>query len=90
MNGKRSSDLAENALRCAELDMEPLEGSLHEKMRALFSDLNLDFDQMAREYQHGDKQDQLSIVTRVSRAIQRSTQIANTLSAVKFGGYRKS
>lgn len=84
------SDLAENALRCAELDMEPLEGSLHEKMRALFGELDLEFDQMAREYQQGDKQDQLLIVTRVSRAIQRSTQIANTLNAVKFGGYRKS
>jgi hypothetical protein len=84
------SDLAENALRCAELDMEPLEGSLHEKMRSLFNDLGLDFDLMAHEYQQGDKQDQLSVVSRVSRAIQRYTQIAHTLSAVKFGGYRKS
>lgn len=47
------SDLAENALRCADLGMEPLEGSLHEKMRALFSDLSMDFDQLAAEYQRG-------------------------------------
>lgn len=84
------SDLAENALRCAELEVEPLEGSLHEKMRALFGELDLEFDVMAREYQQGDAQDQLLKVSQVSRAIQRSAQIANTLSTVKFGGYRKS
>lgn len=83
------SDLAENALRCADLGMEPLEGSLHEKMRSLFSDLSMDFDQLAAEYQHGDKLDQLRKVSEVSLGIQKSTKIASTLSGVKFGGFRK-
>ena len=83
------SDLAENALRCAELGMEPLEGSLHDKMRALFIDLSMDFDQLAAEYQRGDKLDQLRKVSQVSLGIQKSTKIASTLNGVKFGGFRK-
>ena len=84
------SDLAENTMRCADLDNEPIEGSLHEKMQSLFSDLNMDFDSLAREYQQGSGQDKMQIVSRLSKAMQRSNQIAQTLSTVKFGGYRKS
>jgi hypothetical protein len=84
------SDLAENTMRCADLDNEPIEGSLHEKMQSLFSDLNMDFDSLARVYQQGSGQDKMQIVSRLSKAMQRSNQIAQTLSTVKFGGYRKS
>lgn len=84
------SDLAENTMRCANLENEPIEGSLHEKMQALFSDLNMDFDALAREYQQGSGQDKMQIVSRLSKAMQRSNQIAQTLSTLKFGGYRKS
>ena len=84
------ADLAENTLRCAKLDHEPLEGSLHEKMFELFRTMNLDFDELAADYQEGDHLDQLRVVSSVSRAVQRSTKIASTLSGVKFGGYRRS
>lgn len=84
------SDLAENTMRSADLDNEPIEGSLHEKMQSLFNDLNMDFDSLAREYQQGKEQDKMQIVSRLSKAMQRSNQIAQTLSTVKFGGYRKS
>ncbi|MFZ4746159.1 MAG: hypothetical protein ACOYLK_04605 [Sphingomonas sp.] len=84
------SDLAENTMRCANLDNEPIDGSLHEKMQALFSDLNMDFDALAREYQNGSGQDKMQIVSRLSKAMQRSNEIGQTLSTLKFGGYRKS
>ncbi|WP_170459618.1 hypothetical protein [Ruegeria arenilitoris] len=84
------SDLAENTLRCAELELEPLEDSLHDKMRDLFRDLGLDFDALAKDYQTGDHIDQLRVVSQVNRSIQRGTKIASTLSSVKFGGYRKA
>ena len=83
------ADLAENTLRCAELEHEPLEESLHDKMREYFKELNLDFDALAHDYQKGDRLTQLSTVSQVGRAIQRGTKIASTLSTVKFGGYRK-
>lgn len=84
------SDLAENTMRCADLDNEPIEGSLHEKMQALFNTLNMDFDALAREYQQGSGEDKIQMVSRLSKAMQRSNEIAQTLSTLKFGGYRKS
>ena len=82
------SDLAENTLRCAKLDMEPIEGSLHEKIQALFSEWDLDFEKLAADYQKGDRIDQLRIISDVSRAVQKLHGVAATLGNVKFGGYR--
>jgi hypothetical protein len=82
------ADLAENTLRCAELDVDPLEGSLHEKLKELFATLKMDFDEMAISYQDGQDLDRLRVVSEVAKAVQRSNLIASTLSVVKFGGYR--
>ncbi len=84
------ANLAENALRCAKLDVEPYDDSLHEKMRAMFKDLCQDFDGTADQYQKGDNIDRLRVVTEISRAVQRSTMIAQYLRSIRFGGYKQS
>jgi len=84
------SELAENTMRCADLENEPTEGSLHEKMQALFNEFDMDFDDLARRYQQGKGLEVLEIVTSLSRAMQRYSIIGSTLNSVKFGGFRRS
>ena len=81
-------ELAENTLRCCDLSNDPLDGSLHEKMNALFLSMNLDFRSEAERYQSGDKFECLMVLSNLTRTIQSSHKIASTLAAVKFGGYR--
>jgi hypothetical protein len=82
------AELAEAALRCADLEGGASEGSLHEKLELLFEAIGLEFSSLAQRYQAGDTMDQLLILSEVNRSIQRSHKIAATLSGIKFGGYR--
>lgn len=82
------AELAEVTLRCADLEDEPISGSLHEKIDSLFDSMSLDFKILARRYQDGDSMDQLVIMTEINRDIQSAHRIASTLSGIKFGGYR--
>ena len=82
-------ELAETTLQYADLECEPLEGSLHEKMQGLFSDLGLEFNSEAIRYQSGDATQILDVRLRVNKAIQVHHSMASTLMDVKFGGFRK-
>lgn len=82
------AELVENTLRCAKLETEPVEGSLHEKIGAFLDDLNIDFKTLASRYQAGNVMDQLDIISEITRDIQKVHKIAYTLSGVKFGGYK--
>ena len=82
------AELAENALRFADLENEPLEGSLHEKIFSLFEDLEMNFTELSQQYKCGDAIDKLTTITEVNRAIQKSHNIAANLQVLKFGGYR--
>jgi hypothetical protein len=82
------AELSENALRFADLESEPLEGSLHEKILSLFEDLEMNFTELSQQYKSGDAIDKLTTITEVNRAIQKSHNIAANLQVLKFGGYR--
>lgn len=83
------AELAEVTLLSADLETEPLEGSLHEQMIALFESFGMDFITEAERYQSGEKAQMLDTRLRVNRAIQKSHKVASTLMSVKFGGFRK-
>jgi hypothetical protein len=82
------SELVENTLRCANLESEPMEGSLHDKISHFLDTLNIEFTSLAKRYQEGDFMDQLNIISETNRDIQKAHKIAFTLGGVKFGGYR--
>jgi hypothetical protein len=82
------AELAENALRFADLSSEPLLGSLHDKISELFDGINLDFNELSKKYQYGDQIDKVVTTTEVNKAIQNSHALAVDLKGIKFGGYR--
>lgn len=82
------SELVEKSLRCANLEIEPTEESLHNKISSFLDTLNIDFTSLATRYQEGDHIDQLNIMSGINRDIQKAHKIASTLSVIKFGGYR--
>lgn len=82
------AELVENSLRCANLEIEPVEGSLHEKISVFLDTLNIDFTVLATRYQAGNRMDQLDIISEINRDVQKAHKIASTLSTMKFGGYR--
>ena len=82
------SELAEKTLACADLTLDPLEDSLHAKIDNLFDTLKLDFESDAQSYQDGGQFERLMVTSKLHRAIQSSHKLAQSLSKIKFGGFR--
>ncbi|WP_156013183.1 hypothetical protein [Thioalkalivibrio sp. HK1] len=83
------SNLIEKTLRYANLDKEPGDDSLHQKIKDIFSENSQDFDEYARRIQGDDLEDQLKAISEIDRFVQRLGSIASNLEKIKFGGYRK-
>ena len=81
-------ELLIQCLKYAEIDTEPQTDSLHDKLSALLTHKNFDFNELARRYQKGDEIDQMSVASETAKLMQRIYKIGSTLKPIKFGGYR--
>ncbi len=77
-------------LRNADMDLQPEVDSLHDKVKSLFNDKSLSFDDFAKQAQSEEPLDHMIVSTRVSEFIQQYAQIGSTLEDIKFGGFRGS
>ena len=77
-----------HCLKNAELDTDPLEGSLHEKVKLLFDDYDLSFDEWSRRTQSDDPSAVPEIQEQVNRFTQRMYQLGSKIGEMKFGGFR--
>lgn len=82
------SELVMHCLKNAELDTDPLEGSLHEKVKLLFDDYDLSFDEWSRRTQSDDPSAVPEIQEQVNRFTQRMYQLGSKIGEMKFGGFR--
>jgi len=75
-------------LQQCDLNSPPNEDSLHAKVQALFDENSIEFSEIARESQSGNKLEQLQASSTVSKFIQRLNSVGSTLADTRFGGYR--
>ena len=82
--------LKELVIQClvyADLTADPQVDSLHEKIKVLLGNDNLDFDELATRAQTADPLEKLQVNIEITKFLQRHTQIGSSLNMIKFGGY---
>ncbi|MBY6151658.1 hypothetical protein KUV47_00405 [Vannielia litorea] len=82
------SELITTCLKNAALDQEPAEGSLHEKVKALLEDKEIEFDEWARQARSNDPSALPRLQDDVGRFTQRLYRVGSEIGAMKFGGFR--
>lgn len=80
------TELSEKTLRCASLERSPDDDSLHHKLISLFSDMGLNFNELADQYQNGSKLEQMSIVSDVKLLVQSRHGVGQKLSEISWVG----
>ena len=71
----------------ADLTADPQVDSLHDKIKILLGNDNLDFDELATRAQTADPLEKLQVNIEITKFLQRHTQIGSSLNMIKFGGY---
>jgi hypothetical protein len=82
------SELITTCLKNASLDQEPAEGSLHEKVKLLLEDKEIDFDDWARQARSSDPSALPQVQDEVARFTQRLYRVGSEIGAMKFGGFK--
>ncbi|MCG8042212.1 MAG: hypothetical protein JAY72_12485 [Candidatus Thiodiazotropha endolucinida] len=81
-------DIVINCLKYCDLSLEPVAGSLHEKISQLFEKHLFDYTSMAKKIQGTNHNEQLSVYSDVSKLLQQINKIGANLLDTQFGGYR--
>lgn len=82
------SELITTCLKNAVLDQEPAEGSLHEKVKLLLEEKEVDFDDWARQARSSDPSALPQVQDEVARFTQRLYRVGSEIGGMKFGGFK--
>jgi hypothetical protein len=80
-------ELVLNCLRYADLNGDPQQDSLHDRVKAFLDGENIDFNELAGKAQSANVINQLQVEADISKLLQRNTKIGSTLSGIRFGGF---
>ena len=81
-------ELITTCLKNATIDLEPTEGSLHEKVKLLLEDKEINFDEWAKQAKSSDPSALPRLQDDVARFTQRLYRVGSEIGTMKFGGFR--
>jgi hypothetical protein len=83
------NELVSKCLVYCDTNVEPLEGSLHDKLRPIFENLDYSLEDVANQMNSSVELQRLEASSTVMRIVQQMAQVGSTLEGVKFGGFRQ-
>jgi len=81
-------EIVGTCLHYSNLDIEPAEGSLHDKVQTLLSRFDYDFGEAAKGFKSKEPMTVLEHQASLNRLLQTMHGIGSELSNIRFGGYR--
>lgn len=82
------SELITTCLKNADNGQEPAENSLHEKVKVLLEDNEVDFDEWSKQAKSSDPSALPQLQDDVARLTQRLYRVGSEIGAMKFGGFK--
>lgn len=82
------NDLVIKCLTYCDTNSEPTEGSLHDKLRPMFSKLDYSLEDIADQLTSSVELQRLEASSIVMKVVQQMAQVGSSLAGIKFGGFR--